>query len=60
MALKQFHTQIGLKRVDMTDHSRVVNAQDIRSARYRTQTRHLIGCPNFIPIIHRVNTLCEI
>ena len=54
MTLEQFYAQAGFQRVDMPDHSRMVDPQNIRRAADRSQTRHLKGGSDLIPIVHHL------
>lgn len=53
MALKEPHAKPPLKRVDMADDGRVVNAQRVRRARHRPQPGNLISRPNLVPVLER-------
>jgi hypothetical protein len=52
MALEQLDPEPCLKRVDMPDHRRMMNAESRRCAGNRAVTRNLEGGADLVPVLH--------
>ena len=52
MALEELRPQPRLERIDMTDHRRMMDAQNLRRSADRADPRDLICGPDLIPIFH--------